>query len=93
MHAAPDSLADPRHLYVTKGIKGRPGAVNEYAFTLTDLRDAAKSAHLLSSYVYALVDTISDMLTGGELGLPWPQKPPQPLKLNLSLRSEPPEGD
>ncbi len=91
MHASPDRSPDSRHLNVVKGVKGRPGAVNEYAFTLSDLRDAAKSALMLSDYIYALVDVIGDMLMGARLGLSWPQKPPQPRKLSSSLRPEIPE--
>ena len=89
MHASPAPPGTPVRdaLHVVKGVKGRPDDMNEYTLSLTDLRNAAKSAHALSQHVYELVGAIADLSVGVEPDT-WPQTPPTPRKLSLSLRPE-----
>lgn len=90
MHAMPTFGAAGRDtLFVVKGIKGRPGDVNEYAFGLEDLRAAARSAVIVREFIHAVVDAVDD-LSHGNWPVTWPETPPPPRKLSLFLRPEGP---
>ena len=76
-----------------KAVSGKPGDLAEYWFGAAEIREAALGMDVATSYLYALVDALMDVLFGAGFGepLPLPDRPALPRTLSLHRRKEDPK--